>query len=287
MTSEKDATSSSLSSVSLSLSLSLSLPLSLSSHFHHYPSIHPSIHPSIRPLPDPQQLGPLTVWVTEGGWDHGKHERKSAWRQVYKCTHAPSTRRLVPLVLDRPIRVRGGTRFSLYVHSARPGDKAIVYDDQRFYTTREDDFLKVEPGLAHLCNEPFGAWHPWGSWRRKREFVGSITYGVRFMLWNPVPEVHAKFCAGARGEPFRDLVLLLMLAKPRADCPLSWLSEDCLYYILNMCRHDWVAASAKRRSGGRGLGLSRASLSSLSTRLANAASRGSRAARALIGYATI
>lgn len=137
-------------------------------------------------------LGPLTVWVTEGGWEHGKHERRSAWTQIYSAHHAPSPRELVPLELTRPVRIRGGSRVSFYVHSALANDRAIVYDDQRYYVKREDDFLKVEPGLAHLCNEPFGSWHPWGSWRRKREFVGSIKYGVRYLLWNPVKEVHTQ-----------------------------------------------------------------------------------------------
>lgn len=75
---------------------------------------------------------------------------------------------------------------------------------------------------------------------------------------------------------------ILLLAKPRADCPLSWLSEDCIFYILNMCRYDWVAEGKGRRRGS-----SSSSLSSLRTRLTAAASRGSRVARALIGYATI
>ena len=27
---------------------------------------------------------------------------------------------------------------------------------------------------------------------------------------------------------------------PQDNCPLSWLSNDCLFYILNLCKHDWV-----------------------------------------------
>jgi hypothetical protein len=47
---------------------------------------------------------------------------------------------------------------------------------------------QVKPGMAHLCNEAFAAWHPWGSWRRRREFVGRLGYGTRYLLWNPEVE---------------------------------------------------------------------------------------------------
>ena len=38
-------------------------------------------------------------------------------------------------------------------------------------------------------------------------------------------------------------------------CPISWLSNDCLFYILNMCRHDWVTdESAQEGVAGNALG---------------------------------
>lgn len=228
------------------------------------------------------QLGPLTVWVKAGGWELGQHERRSSWKQVYCEEHMPSRRKLVPLKFDEPARVRGGDKISIYIHSALPNDQAIVYDNQRFYVTREDDFMRVTPGLAHLCNEPFGSWHPWGSWRRNREFVGSVSYGVRYILWNPVKHVHQRF-----NDPFKDLVLLMLLCKPRADCPFSWLSEDCIFYILNMTRYDWVKDSGRGNIIGANQFIALSSARRVSTTLFNAATRGCRAARSLLNYVTI
>ena len=34
---------------------------------------------------------------------------------------------------------------------------------------------------------------------------------------------------------------MLLLVKPQKDCPLSWLSEECIYYILNMCHWTWAS----------------------------------------------
>mmetsp|Transcript_5265 Transcript_5265/g.11720 ORF Transcript_5265/g.11720 Transcript_5265/m.11720 type:complete len:230 (+) Transcript_5265:238-927(+) len=131
------------------------------------------------------ELGPLTVWVHRGPLEHDTHVDSDQWTLVYKATHTRSFQRLVPLNFDKPIRVTPGERVSLYVHSTLPNDMAIVYDNQHGSITHEDDFIQVLPGLAHLCNEPFGDWHPWGSWRRRREFVGQISYGTRYLLWNP------------------------------------------------------------------------------------------------------
>ena len=41
--------------------------------------------------------------------------------------------------------------------------------------------------------------------------------------------VHHKYPA-----PFRGLVELLLFTKPQPGCPLSWMSDDVLFYILNM-----------------------------------------------------
>ena len=46
-------------------------------------------------------------------------------------------------------------------------------------------------------------------------------------------------CKIARVPDCAQLVNQLLMIKPQDGCPISWLSNDCLFYILNMCRHDW------------------------------------------------
>ena len=106
-------------------------------------------------------LGKLTVWSAPDGHD-GKHEDKDKWTLVYEGEHKPSVRALVPLKLAAPLKLGPGQRAALYVHSKRPGDQAIVYDNQRGDVTCADRFVTVSPGLAHLSNKPFGGRNPWG-----------------------------------------------------------------------------------------------------------------------------
>jgi len=133
--------------------------------------------------------------------------------------------------------------------------------------------------VQHLCNEPFGNWHPWGSWRRRREFVGSIDYGIRFLLWNP--EVHSKFNA-----TFNDIVFILLLCKPRGGCPMSLMSEDLVFYILNMCRHDWFADTPPKPSRIRAAAEAmlvnrRGNMGPFSRRLAAALQKGAQISRSI------
>jgi len=137
----------------------------------------------------------------------------------------------------------------------------------------------VRSGLAHLCNEPFAAWHPWGSWRQRRNFVGRVGYGCRYLLWNPVSSVHRRYPAA-----FRDLVSVLLLARPRDDCPISWMSDDVLFYILNMCRHDWCKAGPLARRAVAGGGGGRLPFSD---RIREAVRRSAKATQALLALATI
>ena len=53
------------------------------------------------------QLGPLTVWSTEGGFT-GKHERKDEWTLRYESVHPASPSALVELRLSQPVRLRLG-----------------------------------------------------------------------------------------------------------------------------------------------------------------------------------
>lgn len=71
------------------------------------------------------------------------------------------------------------------------------------------------------------------AWRDNREFVGQIKYGACYRLWNPSenPSFGGNFRAAAR---------VLFLCQRRLESPLSHLPDDCIYYILNMMRWDWV-----------------------------------------------
>ena len=180
------------------------------------------------------ELGPMTVWWTDEGW-FGKHERRACWTRVFQGTVAPSPARLSPLELaPGPLRVAPGASVGLYVHSACPGDRAVVYDNQRAAVTHEDRIVQLLPGLAHLSNRPFSSSHPWGAWRARRQFVGRVSYRATYLLWNP--ECHARFPA-----PFRRACALLFLCQRRDESPLSRMPDDVLFYILNMLPHDWVA----------------------------------------------
>ena len=66
-----------------------------------------------------------------------------------------------------------------------------------------------------------------------REFVGKICYGVVYDLWNPTENLRF-------GNGFRRLALILFACQRRIESPLCYLPDDCIFYILNMCRWDWV-----------------------------------------------
>merc|ERR1719491_2288841 len=103
--------------------------------------------------------------------------------------------------------------------------------------THDDSFITVLPGRAHVSSEVFGSTPPWGygsAWRDNREFVGRISYGVVYRLWNPN---EYKFFGGGN---FRRIVRTMFACQRRAESPLSRLPDDVIYYILNMCRWDWL-----------------------------------------------
>ena len=96
-------------------------------------------------------LGPMTVWTCEGSHE-GKHEMPQAWSKRFDSEVASSPHVLVPLTLSSVITVKKGHRIGIYVHSARPDDEGLVYDDQRSLVTTQDRFIRVEPGqVAYIC----------------------------------------------------------------------------------------------------------------------------------------
>jgi len=171
------------------------------------------------------------------------------------------------LELDQPIILKPGQIRAIYVHSTLPGDQAIVYDNASFYMPRrglhpfhghhhhhqrgeeheqqqqrrkpryEDPMLSVYTGRAHVSNRVFGQMPIWGwgnAWRDHREFVGQLDYGAVYQLWNPEPNTLSKF-----GPKFQKAFWMFKMCQTRWESPISRLPDECIYYILNMCRWDW------------------------------------------------
>jgi hypothetical protein len=232
------------------------------------------------------QLGPIAVWVTNetnNGDRPGQQGQQGVngeynfrlsprhWTKIYQGTHAPSQRKYQVLDFrDTPIVLRPGQVRSIYIHSTLEGDEAIVYDNSIPQTMRarqpqaglvrrprfEDDFVSIYSGKAHLSPTPFGQMPIWGwgnAWRDHREFVGQLQYGIVYKLWNP--ELHHRF-----GGNYQDSVQSLLACQRRFESPVSMLPDECLFYILNMCRWDWfqdtpVTLKNQRRARKRTLRL--------------------------------
>jgi hypothetical protein len=217
------------------------------------------------------QLGKMTVWVTNeennapvvGSPNTNTTTtttqcnfrlQKRDWTMVYERKHRPSRTTYVTLdFADTPIVLEPGQVRMIYIHSTDPSDEAIVYDNSimnprsRSTIRYQDDKIAVHSGKAHLSPKVFGQTPIWGwgnAWRDRREFVGRIQYGVVYKLWSP--ERHAMF-----GTQFHAATELLLLAQRRDESPMAMLPDECIYYILNMCRWDWFEDNCRdlRRRG--------------------------------------
>jgi hypothetical protein len=198
-------------------------------------------------------LGPLTVWVSNPDANDFDRRRRGeiprelhrirldqgSWTKLYDRTHDPCPYgRYEELVLDEPVRLQPGEVRAFYIHSTLDGDEAIVYDNapRNSHMRRyDDDKLCIMTGRAHLSPTCFGQssyWGGWGAWRENREFVGRLSYGTVYKLWNP--EVQPKF-----GSCFQDGARVLALCQRRDESPFSMLPDEAIFYILNMCRWDW------------------------------------------------
>ena len=69
------------------------------------------------------------------------------------------------------------------------------------------------------------------AWRDNREFVGQINYGAVYKLWNPSENL-------SFGGNFRSAARCLLMCQRRVESPFARLPDECIYYILNMCRWD-------------------------------------------------
>mmetsp|Transcript_12061 Transcript_12061/g.23438 ORF Transcript_12061/g.23438 Transcript_12061/m.23438 type:complete len:432 (+) Transcript_12061:262-1557(+) len=187
-------------------------------------------------------LGPLTVWVSKDENINGEISMcKKHWKKIYQKTHGRSFRAYKELDLSsEPIVLKPGQVKGIYIHSTLRGDEAIVYDNKDKQKTHDDSFLTILPGRAHVSETPFGSRPIWGwghAWRDNREFVGQIKYGAIYRLWNPTEHL----CFGTK---FRSLAKNLFLLQRRIESPFSTLPDDCIFYILNMCRWDWMNDTA-------------------------------------------
>ena len=175
------------------------------------------------------------------------------WTQIYSKQHSPSPYTYQKLDLSQsPIQIQPGQVRGIYIHSSLPGDEAIVYDNYTIKDAHNDkrrnssnsgngSILTILPAMAHVSNEPFGTQPIWGwgdAWRRGRKFVGQIEYGVIYRLWTP--QNHVMF-----GSKFQQLALTLFGCQRRMESPMSRLPDECIYYILNMCKWDWMGDDGK------------------------------------------
>ena len=204
-------------------------------------------------------LGPLTVWVSKGTTNFTRNcpaaysnnarnlsaglveMKRMYWNKIYEKDHKPSFTQYCELKLRSPIVLKPGQVKAIYVHSTRDGDQAIVYDNKQKDLTYDDEFISMYAGRSHVSERPFGTIPIWGwgnAWRDNREFVGKVNYGVVYRLWNP--NLHYNF-----GSKFQNAVRTLLLCQRRDESPFSRLPDDCIFYILNMCRWDWVKDQPK------------------------------------------
>eukprot|EP01006_Ploeotia_vitrea_P044469 TRINITY_DN66833_c4_g1_i2.p1 TRINITY_DN66833_c4_g1~~TRINITY_DN66833_c4_g1_i2.p1 ORF type:complete len:290 (-),score=15.96 TRINITY_DN66833_c4_g1_i2:1135-2004(-) len=178
-------------------------------------------------------LGSMGVYTCD---DTYASKDKEQWTQVYEGEHKPSERVLVPLKLTTPIQLRPGEGCGLYIHSKTPGDEGLVYDNQTRMVTHKDNYLRILPGMAHLSNKPFGRTGYWGfGWRSNRQFVGRLTYGIKWFLWRPEPTVFYRF-----PRQFQDMSVLLCWVKKQEGSTIEELPWDCLFFMLNFCRYNWL-----------------------------------------------
>ena len=119
-----------------------------------------------------------------------------------------------------------------------------------------------------LTRENSHSFRGWGSaWRNHREFVGQLEYGIVYKLWQP--ERHASF-----GRNFQDAAHTILACQRRDESPVARLPDECIFYILNMCRWDWFEDDVQEMSQRRlGLGLGRAGLIWPSSRRNSSSSR--------------
>lgn len=77
--------------------------------------------------------------------------------------------------------------------------------------------------------------------------MGQIDYGVRFKIWSPS-------LTHSFGPQFNTAVRTLLACQRSAESPVALLPDECLYYILHLCKWDWfqdAAAALKEKRRAR------------------------------------
>ena len=188
-------------------------------------------------------LGPVSVYRTNefDSSYNGKQLEPGEWTVVFSEHCRPSWKKYRELKLDPPVEMKRGETRGFYLHSTELGDQAIVYDNRRrLESSCQDDNITVQPGMAHLGVIPFSniSQFGWGTWRRGREFVGQINYGVKQVLWTK--ESHHMFPFTFRTGAASFYVLHAL--------SFSGLPADIVGYVLNMCAWDWFDYEGMSRS---------------------------------------
>lgn len=201
-------------------------------------------------------LGKMSIWVTnenEAPNADGEYSIRLTsrhWTKVYEKEHAASPRTYSVMKFDEPVVLVPGQIRALYIHSTLEGDEAIVYDNSRGLgmvndrlqpRPRYDDaMITILSGKAHLSNQPFGQVPVWGwgnAWRDHREFVGRLEYGAVYKLWQP--DLNVRY-----GDKFRKSAMRLLACQRKATSGMPALPDECVCYILNMCRWNWFNDSS-------------------------------------------
>lgn len=208
------------------------------------------------------QLGPMTVWVagikaaspqennfyhyhTRPDAPHGRQQQQQVlkysktWHKVYQRVHAPSMHRYVSFKIS-PVTLKPGESCVFYIHSSQRSDQSIAYENAQKPITFQDDVISIYAGRSHLSTRPFGSLNIWGypgAWKDDRAFVGQLRYCVTNISWKP--NIHVHF-----GQAYDQMVLTLLLCRRRSKSPISLLSDDNIFLILQMCGYNWASNSS-------------------------------------------
>jgi hypothetical protein len=205
-------------------------------------------------------LGKMSIWVTnenEAPNANGEYQIRlnpRHWTKIYEKEHAASPRTYSVMKFETPVVLAPGRIRALYVHSTLEGDEAIVYDNSRGLgmmannrppqqRPRYDDaMISILSGKAHLSNQPFGQVPVWGwgnAWRDHREFVGQLEYGAVYKLWQP--DLNVMY-----GDRFRRVAMRLLACQRKPGSSMPVLPDECVFFVLNMCRWDWFGDTSEQ-----------------------------------------
>mmetsp|Transcript_21565 Transcript_21565/g.31899 ORF Transcript_21565/g.31899 Transcript_21565/m.31899 type:complete len:304 (+) Transcript_21565:37-948(+) len=200
------------------------------------------------------QLGPITVWAAgikvpqrqENNFFHyhihGAEEEQvlmysRTWHKVYQSFREPSNYRYTSFEIS-PVTLKPGESCIFYIHSSHRSRQGILSANAQNHITFQDDAINIHAGRAHFSTRPFGSINIWGyhgAWRDDCAFVGQLRYCVTYISWKP--NIHIHF-----GYAYAQMVLTLLMCRRRSKSPISLLSDDNLYLILQMCGFNWASA---------------------------------------------